>query len=60
MAIFHFINWIVASETIEGGNYSMEETIRGNTVDRNFNKNFEIDNWTIFTFVWMCDPEFQF
>ena len=32
MAIFYFINWIVAAETIEGGNYSREETIRGNTV----------------------------
>ena len=32
MAIFYFINWIVAAETIEGGNYSREEIIRGNTV----------------------------
>ena len=32
MAIFYFINWIVAAETIEGGNYSREEPIRGNTV----------------------------
>ena len=33
MAIFYFINWIVAAETIEGGgDYSREETICGNTV----------------------------
>ena len=38
MAIFYFINWTVAAETIEGGklfkggNYSREETIQGNTV----------------------------
>ena len=32
MTIFYFINGIVAAETIEGGNYSREETIRGNTV----------------------------
>ena len=32
MAIFYFINLIVAAETIQGGNYSREETIRGNTV----------------------------
>ena len=32
MTIFYFINWIVASETIQGGNYSREETIRGSTV----------------------------
>ena len=39
MAIFYIINRIVAAETIEGGklfkggNYSREETIRGNTVN---------------------------
>ena len=33
MAIFCFINWIVAAKTIEGGNYSSEETIPGNTVE---------------------------
>ena len=32
MAISYFINWIVATKTIEGGNYSSEETIHGNTV----------------------------
>ena len=33
MAIFYFINWIVAAETIKGGEtYSREETICGNTV----------------------------
>jgi hypothetical protein len=32
MAIFYFINCIVAEETIEGGNYLREETIHGNTV----------------------------
>ena len=32
MAIFYFINLIVATETIEWGNYWREETIRGNTV----------------------------
>ena len=31
MAIFYFINSIVAMETIEGGNYSREESICGNT-----------------------------
>ena len=33
MAIFYFINWTAATETIQGGNYSREETIRGNMVD---------------------------
>ena len=28
MAIIYFINWIAAVETIKGGNYSKEETIR--------------------------------
>ena len=32
MAIFYLLNWIVAAETIKGGNYSREETIRGDTV----------------------------
>ena len=32
VAIFYFINWIVAAETIEGKNYWREETICGNTV----------------------------
>ena len=29
MANFYFINWIAAAETIQGGKYSREETIRG-------------------------------
>ena len=33
MATSYFINWIVAAETIQGGNYSREETILGNTVN---------------------------
>ena len=32
MAILYFINWIVAAENIEGGSYSREKTICGNTV----------------------------
>ena len=32
MAIFYFINSIVAAKTIEGGNYSRKETIHLNTV----------------------------
>ena len=36
MAIFYFINWKVAVETIEGGNYWREETILGNTVYYNW------------------------
>ena len=35
--IFYFVYWILAAETIKGGNYSREETIRGNTV---FQSNF--------------------
>ena len=31
VAISYFINWIVASETIEGGKYSREETIYRNS-----------------------------
>ena len=39
MAIFYFINWIAAAETIQGGklfkggNYSRKETIRRNTAN---------------------------
>ena len=32
MAIFYLINWKVAAETIQGGNYWREETIRRNTI----------------------------
>ena len=31
-----FINWIVAMETIEGGNYSRKETICGNTIHTHY------------------------
>ena len=42
LAIFYFINWIVAAEIIEGGNCSREETICGNTDNINTVKCLQI------------------
>ena len=47
MAIFYFINWIVAAKTIQAGKlFKREETIRGNTVC-GFMSNLHKKSWTV-------------
>ena len=53
MAIFHFINWIVATKSIEGGNYSREETICRNTVAWCYFR-LSMTYWFIFNQFWHC------